>query len=46
MNLADAGLVRVAERERVRRVFTVGRREVLLALSACAMCHWRTIMAI
>ena len=27
MNLADAALVRVAERERIRRVFTVDRRD-------------------
>jgi predicted nucleic acid-binding protein len=27
MDLADAGLVRVAERERVRRIFTLDRRD-------------------
>jgi len=27
MDLADAALVRVAERERVRRIFTVDRRD-------------------
>lgn len=27
MDLADAALVRVAERERLRRVFTIGRRD-------------------
>jgi predicted nucleic acid-binding protein len=27
MDLADAGLVRVAERERLRRIFTVDRRD-------------------
>jgi predicted nucleic acid-binding protein len=27
MDLADAALVRVAERERIRRVFTVDRRD-------------------
>lgn len=27
MDLADAGLVRVAERERIRRIFTIDRRD-------------------
>ena len=27
MDLADAALVRVAERERIRRVFTIDRRD-------------------
>ena len=27
MDLADAGLVRVAERERMRQVFTIDRRD-------------------
>ncbi len=36
MNLADAALVRVAEHERIRRVFTVDRRdfEIYRPLSA------------
>jgi len=30
MDLADAALVRVAERERIRRIFTLDRREFTL----------------
>jgi uncharacterized protein len=30
MDLADAGLVRVAERERCRRIFTIDRRDFRL----------------
>ncbi len=30
MDLADAGLVRVAERERISRIFTIDRRDFLL----------------